>query len=90
VLIDSGYNELVPANLTVSLIVTKQLFFGHQPIDHVSGFKDELAGAVITNAFTVGILDPDDVWRNWQRIDSEDGLPVKPMLRLTGLVGWEA
>jgi hypothetical protein len=90
VLIDNGYNDLISASLTVSLIVRKQLFFGQQPIDHVSGFKDELSGAVITNAFTIGILDPDDVWDRWQRIASEEDVPVKPLLRLTGLVGWAA
>jgi hypothetical protein len=55
----------------------------------MSGFKDELSGKVITNAFTIGLLDPDKVERDWRLIQSESELPMSPLLRLSGLVAWE-
>jgi hypothetical protein len=88
VLTDNGYGQLTPVTLTVSLFVERQLFFGQLPISKISGFRDELSGAIITNAFTTGILDVNDVINNWQKIASEDELPMKPMMRLQGLVGW--
>ncbi len=33
------------------------------PITQISGFKDELSGGVITNAFTLGILSAEEVKR---------------------------
>lgn len=88
VLIENGYGGRTPVTLTVSLDVKRQLFFGQMPIDRVSGFKDELSGAVIINAFATGIFDPDEVSRTWTPIDSEDQLPVTSMLVLRGLWEW--
>jgi len=88
VLIDNGYNDVVPVELTVNLLVKQELYFGELPISKISGFKDELSGKVITNAFTVGILSPDEVERNWQRIASEAELPMPPVLKLIGMVGY--
>lgn len=61
VLVDNGYGTLIPVKLTVSLHVDQQLFFGELPVLRMSGFKDELSGGIISNAFTVGLLDPEDV-----------------------------
>jgi hypothetical protein len=88
VLVDNGYGQLVPMTLTVSLRVEQQLFFGEVPIDKISGFRDELSGAIITNAFTTGIFDADEVWNRWKRITSMNELPTQPMFALRGLVGW--
>jgi len=88
VLADNSYGELIPVELSVSLLVQQQLFFGNLPISKVSGFKDELSGAVITNAFTMGIFDPDQVVREWKPIASADDAPIRPMFTLRGLVGW--
>ena len=49
---DNGCGELIPFDLTVSICVEKQLFFCNLPIKQLLGFKDDLSGAVITNAFT--------------------------------------
>jgi hypothetical protein len=57
-------------------------------VPHVSGFLDQLSGKVITNAFTVGILDPDEVEKSWLKIENEADAPVHPVIRLVGLVGW--
>ena len=53
---DNGYGNKIPINMTVSLHVERQLFFGQLPVPHISGFKDELSDAIISNAFTVGIF----------------------------------
>lgn len=89
VLADNGYGTLAPIQLTVSLLVESHLFFGNLPLEKISGFRDELSGQVITNAFTTGIFNPDEVWEKWTRISNEDEVPATPVLRLTGLVGYE-
>ena len=87
---DNGHGMIVPADFTVSLLVQKELYFGQFPITQLSGFKDELRGGIITNAFTVGLLSPDEVERNWKRIADVDAAPVKPVVTLTGLECWIA
>ncbi len=88
VLTDNGHGMTVPVDMYVSLRVERQIYFGQFPITQISGFKDELSGGIITNAFTVGILDPDEVDRNWKKIDTEEEAPIEPVIYLTGLVGW--
>jgi hypothetical protein len=85
---DNGYGEYIPVTLTASLIVKQQLFFGNLPIAKVSGFKDELSGGIITNAFTTGIFEVDQVLREWLPINSIEEAPIMPMLSLRGLVAW--
>lgn len=89
VLTDNGYGQKIPVRLTASIFVTQRVYFGHIPIKKVSGFKDELSGKLITNAFTTGIFDPNDVMLNWKLIESGDDLPISPMMRLTGLIAWD-
>jgi len=89
VLMDNGYVELIPVDLTVSIWVEQQFFFGNLPLKQLSGFKDELSQTVITNAFTTGIFNPYDVWENWQRLESIDDAPQKPLMILRGLVGYD-
>jgi len=85
-----GYKDLfVPVKLTVSLWVREQLYFGHLPVPRISGFKDELSGKVISNAFTVGIVSPDEVEKGWLRIQSAADLPMPAVLEMVGLVGYE-
>jgi hypothetical protein len=90
VLVDNGYGQLIPVALTVSLLVEQHLFFGELPIDKISGFRDELSGAIITNAFTTGILDAQQVWHEWKRIASIDELPTRPMITMRGLIAFTA
>jgi methionyl-tRNA synthetase len=78
----------IPVDLTVSLLVKRQLYYGQLPVPQISGFYDQLSGRIITNAFTVGILDPEEVEKDWQKIDEEAEAPVQPTIRLVGLVGW--
>ena len=73
---------------TVSLRVDRDLYFGQFPITQISGFKDEVSGGVITNAFSVHILSPEEVEKNWQRIGAESDAPIRPVILLGGLVWW--
>ena len=88
-LIDNGYGQLTRVELKASLWVTKKTYFGQMPISKISGFKDEQTGAVITNAFTVGLASPDEVAQTWQIINEGEALPSTPVIKVTGLVGYE-
>ena len=86
--IDNGYGQLTRVNLYISLHVRSTLFFGEIPISEISGFRDEQTGNVITNAFTTGLISPEEVQDNWKEISSIDDSPIKPFMILQGLVGW--
>jgi hypothetical protein len=92
VFMDNGYDPplrmRIWADISVSLIVERQLYFGQLPVPRMSGFVDQLSGKVITNAFTVGLLDPDEVEQSWLKISAETEAPIKPVIVLAGLVGW--
>ena len=90
VLVNNGYGELIPVDLTVSIWVEQNFFFGNLPLKQVSGFKDEISGALITNAFTTGHFNPNDIWDNWQRIASIEAAPQQPVMVFRGLVGYDA
>jgi hypothetical protein len=85
---DNGHGQLVEVELRIDLLVNQGLFFGQIPFAHLSGFKDELTGNVITNAFTLGILDPHEVAQTWTPIANEAEAPITPLLVLTGLIGY--
>lgn len=87
VYVDNGYGDIIPVDLTVSLRVEQQLYFGQLPLSQISGFKDELSGRVITNAFTIGVFDAVEVERDWTPIGSEEELPMAPVIKLIGLIG---
>ncbi len=87
---DNGYGMNIPVDLWVSLTVRRNLFYGMMPITKISGFKDEIGGGVITNAFETGVLDPDKVWDEWERIEKEGDCGLPPVLGLQGLIGWDA
>lgn len=87
-LVDNGYGMQVPVDLYATLFIEKQLFYGQLPISQISGFKDEMSGLVITNAFSIGMLDPDIIKEEWQKIDDECDAPVRPVIALRGVVAW--
>ena len=66
----------------------QKLFFGLLPITDISGFKDEIGGGIITNAFTVGMLDPEVVTKKWKLIAAEADAPIRPTMKLVGRWGW--
>ncbi|RVU36189.1 restriction endonuclease [Hwanghaeella grinnelliae] len=86
---DNGYGTNVRVDLRVGLKVHRQLFLGALPISQISGFRDEIAGGVITNAFEVGLVDPNEVLETWEKIESLDGLDPAEALLVQGLIGWD-
>jgi len=88
VLIENGYEQLMPSELSISLLVRSTLYYGYIPVQQLSGFKDELSETIITNAFSIGLIDPNEVEKTWKRIESEAELPTPVLLRLTGLIGY--
>ena len=86
---DNGHGMNVPVDLWVNLVVRQNLFFGMIPITKISGFKDEIEGGIITNAFKTGVLNAGNVWDEWKRIEKVEDCGLPPVLRLRGLVGWD-
>ncbi len=72
------------------MLISRQLYYGQLPVPQISGFKDEMSGHVITNAFSIGLLDPNDIENEWRKIDDEAQAEVKPVILLRGVVCWEA
>jgi hypothetical protein len=85
---DNGYGQIIPVDLWVSLYVEQQLYFGQAPVNKISGFHDHHTGLVIANAFTVGMLDVDEVEQHWLKISKVEDAPVRPVIMLQGLVAW--
>ena len=86
---DNGYGTLCPVDLHAHISVHEQLFSGQLPVKEISGFRDEFTGVVITNAFAVGLLDPELISEKWTPIKSVDELQIKPVIHLQGLIVWD-
>lgn len=84
-LMDNGYDTLVEADLTVRLLIKRQLYYGTLPITKIRGLKDEQTGAIVTNAFTTGVLDSVEVQNTWRKIEEEEELPAPPLMTVIGL-----
>lgn len=84
VFIDNGHGDTVEVDLTVGLFVKQNLYLGHLPIEDINGLKDEHTGAVVTNAFTMGGLNPEEVEKNWKKVDDENSLEFQPLIRVVG------
>lgn len=82
--IDNGYGQIVPIDLTALIEVSRRRFFGQTPVPKIKGFQDSQTGAVITNAFELNLLDPDDIEKNWKEIGDADP-PTLAALFVRGL-----
>ena len=87
--VDNGYGLKVPVQLFAHLLIEQRFFYGQLPVPQISGFKDEMSGHVITNAFSIGLLDPNSIEREWQQIATEADAPVTPVIALRGVVCWQ-
>lgn len=85
VFIDNGYEDTVEVNLTLGLIVKQKLYLGHLPIEEINGLADEHTGCVVTNAFTMGGLNPEEVEKKWQHVEDVNTLKFQPLFRVVGL-----
>lgn len=86
---DNGYGQQMPVEVYANVKVHEQLFWGQLPISEMSGFKDEFTGLIITNAFSVGLLDPEEITKEWTAITSVGEMPIKPVIELQGVVCWD-
>lgn len=84
VFIDSGHNDTVEVELTVSLFVKQNLYLGHLPVKDINGLKDEHTGLVVTNAFTMGGLNPEEVENTWQKVENISSLEFEPLFLAVG------
>jgi hypothetical protein len=73
---DKFYNIDIHANITVE----KALYFGPVPLTEISGFYDEINNRIVTKGFTTADLNFSKIEENWQKIQSEDELAIKPVL----------
>jgi hypothetical protein len=87
---DNGYDGGIrcSVDLSASIFVESRLYFGQFDVTSISGFADHIRGGVITNAFTVGMLDPNEVMEKWQKIERVEDAPQRPVLSVRGLVAW--
>lgn len=88
--VDNGYGQQIPVNLYANMRIYRQLRYGQLPISKISGFKDELSGKVITNAFEIGLLDPEEIDRDWQLVKDESEVHPKAIVVLRGVICWDA
>ena len=86
--IENGYGSQILVDLTVSLLVTRQRYFGHIPITELHGLRDEQTGAVITNAFQIKLLDPVQVQNQWVKLAEGEQAPSPVALEVVGLHCW--
>lgn len=86
--IDNGYGIQIPVDLTVSMHVKRQRYFGHVPVTELHGLRDEQTGQVITNAFKVQLLDPIAVQNQWLKIGDDEEPPTPAGLMVQGLYCW--
>ncbi|WP_175907936.1 restriction endonuclease [Burkholderia sp. BCC1640] len=88
--VDNGYGERVPVDFTVYLDVKIERYFGQLKIERLSGFLDEQTGLTHANSFSIGVIEPEEVEAHWMKLDDEQAPPIRPVLTLRGLIGWEA
>jgi Restriction endonuclease len=86
--VENGYGSQIPVDLTVSLLVTRQRYFGHIPITELHGLRDEQTGTVITNAFRIKLLDPVEVQNQWVKLAEGEEAPTPVALEVVGLHCW--
>jgi hypothetical protein len=87
--IDNGHGGRAEVSLYAGIWVERYLYYHQLKITKITGFKDEIKGDLITNAFETGILSMDDVETSWKRLKDESEAPVRPVLTLTALYCWD-
>ena len=75
-------SRLAKVELRASVHVTKTLYFGHVPLADTQGFWDDLSGGYLTKAMTTDRINFEQVIQEWQVVESEEALAVKPTMKL--------
>ena len=84
VFIDNGYGDKVMVKLTVRLFVKQNLYLGHLPVEDLNGLQDEHSGEIVTNAFPIGGLNPEEVQRTWKKVEDINTLDFQPIFNIVG------
>ncbi len=70
--------RFVDLNVTASLRIKSNLYFGQLRVADLSGFHDQITGKTIANKITVTEIDIDKIEKEWRKIDSRDELAITP------------
>lgn len=87
--VDNGYGDQIPVSLGMHLLVKQNLYFGYLAILKMRGLRDEHTGNVVTNAFTTGVLDEEEVEKTWQKLGTGEKPPRPPAMICMGLDCYE-
>ena len=79
---DNGYGRIVSADLYVSIIVDEDRYFGHTPIEKLSGLKDEQTELIHTREFTIKVTSPEEIIKEWQRLEKGAPPPMNPLFEM--------
>lgn len=88
-LVDNGHGQRIPVTLYASLLIKQNIYFGYLPISRMRGLKDEQTGAIVTNAFTTGKLDAEEVENKWKKLKPGEEPPIRPVMKVVGLDCYE-
>ena len=83
--VENGFGSQIPVDLTVSLFVARQRYFGHLPISDLHGLRDEQTGAIVTNAFRFKLLDPVEVQNGWRKLEEHEAPSTPVFIEVFGL-----
>ena len=78
--VDNGYGNQIPVSLGMHLLVKQTVYFGFLEIVKIRGLRDEHTGNVVTNAFTTGVLDEEEVEKTWQLLKPGEAPPRSPAM----------
>lgn len=74
--------KLYAVQVLGELWVEEHSFFGNIPLSKISGFKDEIAGGVVTRGFTTETLNFEELKTRFRKLKENDRLSVRPLLEL--------
>lgn len=86
---DNGHGMRVPIEIYAHIKVSQYLYYGQYPLARFSGFRDEIKGGVIGNAFEFGLIDPEEVEKSWKKITHVSEAPTPPVISLRGLIAFD-
>lgn len=58
-------------------------------LDSIEGLANDLDGSILTRGFTTSPFDIEHVLNEWQRVDSLDGCPARPTMRIVTAGAWD-
>lgn len=75
-----------PLELTASIAVEKETYFGHPPLAEIRGFHNQITGGTVTRSFKTEFISYPQIRENWRRLNDVDVLAVSPALEVESVV----